>query len=162
MEKENTKDIKSKLAHRNTVYVGNLTCSGNVVTGTDGVTEVGQYLDFHPKGANAGDEDYCCRLQDTTLTPRFVDLPAEEGTLALTNQIPTYVLDKQNEHLKMVSLIGDEFDGDHWYPVSFKIDTQSVVGPCDVIIWNCLSFFLRKILCHLGQNMRMGLCYMST
>ena len=50
-----------------------------------------------------------------------------------------YVLDKNRDNRKSVSLIGEEFDENHWYPVSFTADPNSIVPPCNLIIWNSLN-----------------------
>lgn len=50
-----------------------------------------------------------------------------------------YVLDKSRDNRKSVSLIGEEFDENHWYPVSFIADPNSIVPPCNLIIWNSLN-----------------------
>lgn len=50
-----------------------------------------------------------------------------------------YVLDKNRDNRKLVSLIGEEFDENHWYPVSFTADPNSIVPPCNLIIWNSLN-----------------------
>lgn len=50
-----------------------------------------------------------------------------------------YVLDKNRDNRKSVSLIGEEFDENHWYPVSFIADPNSIVPPCNLIIWNSLN-----------------------
>lgn len=50
-----------------------------------------------------------------------------------------YVLDKNRDNRKSVSLIGEEFDENHWYPVSFTADPDSIVPPCNLIIWNSLN-----------------------
>lgn len=49
------------------------------------------------------------------------------------------VLDKNRDNRKSVSLIGEEFDENHWYPVSFTADPNSIVPPCNLIIWNSLN-----------------------
>lgn len=50
-----------------------------------------------------------------------------------------YVLNKNRDNRKSVSLIGEEFDENHWYPVSFTADPNSIVPPCNLIIWNSLN-----------------------
>lgn len=50
-----------------------------------------------------------------------------------------YVLDKNRDNRKSVSLIGEGFDENHWYPVSFTADPNSIVPPCNLIIWNSLN-----------------------
>lgn len=50
-----------------------------------------------------------------------------------------YVLSKDRDRRKMVSLVGEGFDESHWYPVSFTADPNSIVLPCNLIIWNSLN-----------------------
>lgn len=50
-----------------------------------------------------------------------------------------YVLDKNRDNRKSVSLVGEEFDENHWYPVSFIADPNGIVPPCNLIIWNSLN-----------------------
>ena len=55
--------------------------------GTDGVMEIGKYIDFH--NDNGGKYDYSTRLQTTGNYQNAISLPSGTGTLALTSQIPT-------------------------------------------------------------------------
>ena len=50
-----------------------------------------------------------------------------------------YVLSKYRDSRKSVSLVGEGFDENHWYPVSFTADPNSIVPPCNLIIWNSLN-----------------------
>lgn len=50
-----------------------------------------------------------------------------------------YVLSKYRDRRRMVSLVGEGFDESHWYPVSFTADPNSIVPPCNLIIWNSLN-----------------------
>lgn len=50
-----------------------------------------------------------------------------------------YVLSKYRDRRKSVSLVGEGFDENHWYPVSFNADPNSIVPPCNLIIWNSLN-----------------------
>ena len=50
-----------------------------------------------------------------------------------------YVLSKYRDRRKMVSLVGEGFDESHWYPVSFRADPNTIVPPCNLIIWNSLN-----------------------
>lgn len=50
-----------------------------------------------------------------------------------------YVLSKDRDRRKMVSLVGGGFDESHWYPVSFTADPNTIVPPCNLIIWNSLN-----------------------
>lgn len=49
-----------------------------------------------------------------------------------------YVLSKARGRRKSVSLVGEGFDENHWYPVSFTADPNRIVPPCNLIIWNSL------------------------
>lgn len=49
-----------------------------------------------------------------------------------------YVLSKDRDRRKSVSLVGEGFDENHWYPVSFTADPNSI-PPCNLIIWNSLN-----------------------
>lgn len=50
-----------------------------------------------------------------------------------------HVLSKDRDRRKSVSLVGEGFDENHWYPVSFTADPNSIVPPCNLIIWNSLT-----------------------
>lgn len=50
-----------------------------------------------------------------------------------------YVLSKDRNRRKSVSLVGEGFDENHWYPVSFTADPNSIVPPCNLVIWNSLN-----------------------
>lgn len=50
-----------------------------------------------------------------------------------------YVLSKYRDIRKSVSLVGEGFDENHWYPVSFTADPNSIIPPCNLIIWNSLN-----------------------
>lgn len=50
-----------------------------------------------------------------------------------------YVLSKDRDRRKSVSLVGEGFDENHWYPVSFAADPDNIVPPCNLIIWNSLN-----------------------
>ena len=49
------------------------------------------------------------------------------------------VLNKDRDNRKSVSLVGEGFDENHWYPVSFTADPNGIVPPCNLIIWNSLN-----------------------
>lgn len=49
------------------------------------------------------------------------------------------VLSKDRDRRKMVSLVGEGFDENHWYPVSFRADPNAIVPPCNLVIWNSLN-----------------------
>lgn len=50
-----------------------------------------------------------------------------------------YVLSKDRDRRKSVSLVGEGFDENHWYPVSFTANPSNIVPPCNLIIWNSLN-----------------------
>lgn len=50
-----------------------------------------------------------------------------------------YVLSKDRDRRKSVSLVGEGFDENHWYPVSFTVHPSNIVPPCNLIIWNSLN-----------------------
>lgn len=50
-----------------------------------------------------------------------------------------YVLSKDRDRRKSVSLVGEGFDESHWYPVSFTADPNTIVPPCNLVIWNSLN-----------------------
>lgn len=50
-----------------------------------------------------------------------------------------YVLSKDRDRRKSVSLVGKGFDENHWYPVSFTADPNSIVPPCNLVLWNSLN-----------------------
>lgn len=55
------------------------------------------------------------------------------------NVSSAYVLNKNRDNRKSVSLVGEGFDENHWYPVSFTADPSNIVPPCNLIIWNSLN-----------------------
>ena len=57
---------------------------------SDGVMEVGKYIDFH--NDNNGKHDFSTRLQSTGNYGNEVNLPSASGTLALTSDISNYVV----------------------------------------------------------------------
>lgn len=60
--------------------------------------------------------------------------------LIQSDNVPSaYVLDKNRDNRKSVSLVGEGFDENHWYPVSFTADPNTIVPPCNLIIWNSLN-----------------------
>lgn len=50
-----------------------------------------------------------------------------------------YVLSKDRDRRKSVSLVGEGFDESHWYPVSFTAGPNAIVPPCNLVIWNSLN-----------------------
>lgn len=62
---------------------------GHIPTiGSDGVMEVGRYIDFH--NDNNGKYDFSTRLQSTGNYGNVVNLPSASGTLALINDVNNY------------------------------------------------------------------------
>lgn len=55
---------------------------------SDGVMEVGKYIDFH--NDNSGKHDFSTRLQTTGNYGNVVNLPSASGTLALTSQASSF------------------------------------------------------------------------
>jgi hypothetical protein len=49
------------------------------------------------------------------------------------------ILDKDRANRKMVSLIGEGFDEDHWYPCDFDADPNVTTFPLHLIIHNTLN-----------------------
>lgn len=63
----------------------------------------------------------------------------DRNLFIVENVNDTYVLSKDRDRRKSVSLVGKGFDENHWYPVSFTADPNSIVPPCNLIIWNSLN-----------------------
>lgn len=63
----------------------------------------------------------------------------DRNLFIVKNVNDTYVLSKDRDRRKSVSLVGEGFDENHWYPVSFTADPNSIVPPCNLIIWNSLN-----------------------
>nr|UVN04275.1 MAG: hypothetical protein [Bacteriophage sp.] len=63
----------------------------------------------------------------------------DSNLFVIENVNDMYVLSKDRDRRKMVSLVGEGFDENHWYPVSFKADPNAIVPPCNLIIWNNLN-----------------------
>lgn len=80
-----------------------------------------------------GDQRVCRRVSviDSNDTNR--------NLFIVENVSDMYVLSKYRDRRKMVSLVGEGFDESHWYPVSFTADPNSIVPPCNLIIWNSLN-----------------------
>ena len=91
VEITNTSELK--LSGKKVFHEGNSKgpTSGNWFSGgfprvaTDGVMEVGKYIDFH--NANNGTEDYSVRLCVDANNQNVVYLPTGSGTLCLSNQV---------------------------------------------------------------------------
>lgn len=63
----------------------------------------------------------------------------DSNLFIVENVNDTYVLSKDRDRRKSVSLVGEGFDENLWYPVSFTADPNSIVPPCNLIIWNSLN-----------------------
>lgn len=63
----------------------------------------------------------------------------DSNLFVVENVNDMYVLSKDRDRRKSVSLVGEGFDENHWYPVSFTADPNSIVPPCNLIIWNSLN-----------------------
>lgn len=81
--------------------------------------------------------------QDNQRTCRRVTVIDSDNTdsnlFIVENVNDMYVLSKDRDRRKSVSLIGEGFDESHWYPVSFTADPNAIVPPCNLIIWNSLN-----------------------
>ena len=79
--------VQSDWNETNTASLAYIKNKPNVVTkSSDGVVEVGQYLDFHKNGTTS---DYSVRLVAAADSQVSINLPSSAGTLALTSQIPS-------------------------------------------------------------------------
>lgn len=63
----------------------------------------------------------------------------DSNLFIVENVSDMYVLSKDRNRRKSVSLVGEGFDENHWYPVSFTADPNRIVPPCNLIIWNSLN-----------------------
>lgn len=78
--------------------------------------------------------------QRTCRRVTVIDSDNTDGNLFIVeNANDMYVLSKDRDRRKSVSLVGEGFDENHWYPVSFIADPNSIVPPCNLIIWNSLN-----------------------
>lgn len=64
---------------------------------------------------------------------------ADSNLFIVENVNDMYVLSKDRDRRKSVSLVGEGFDENHWYPVSFTADPDNIVPPCNLTIWNSLN-----------------------
>ena len=62
----------------------------------------------------------------------------DSNLFVVENVNDLYVLSKDRNRRKSVSLVGEGFDENHWYPVSFTADPNRIVPPCNLVIWNSL------------------------
>ena len=80
-----------------------------------------------------GDQRTCRRVT-------VIDSDNTDSNLFIVENVDDmYVLSKYRDRRKSVSLVGEGFDENHWYPVSFTADPNSIVPPCNLIIWNSLN-----------------------
>lgn len=80
-----------------------------------------------------GDQRVCRRVT-------VIDSDNTDSNLFIVENVnDMYVLSKDRDRRKSVSLVGEGFDENHWYPVSFTADPNSIVPPCNLIIWNSLN-----------------------
>lgn len=80
-----------------------------------------------------GDQRTCRRVT-------VIDSDNTDSNLFIVENVnDMYVLSKYRDRRKSVSLVGEGFDENHWYPVSFTADPNSIVPPCNLIIWNSLN-----------------------
>ena len=78
--------------------------------------------------------------QRTCRRVTVIDSDNTDGNLFIVENVnDMYVLSKDRDRRKSVSLVGEGFDENHWYPVSFTADPNSIVPPCNLIIWNSLN-----------------------
>lgn len=78
--------------------------------------------------------------QRTCRRVTVVDSDNTDSSLFVVENVnDMYVLSKDRDRRKSVSLVGEGFDENHWYPVSFTADPNSIVPPCNLIIWNSLN-----------------------
>lgn len=78
--------------------------------------------------------------QRTCRRVTVVDSDNTDNNLFIVENVnDMYVLSKYRDRRKSVSLVGEGFDENHWYPVSFTADPNSIVPPCNLIIWNSLN-----------------------
>lgn len=77
------------ISHGESAYGwGNHANVGYLKVGSDGVLEVGQFIDFHKNGTTS---DYSVRLQVLSNNGNDITLPSSSGTLALTSQLDSYL-----------------------------------------------------------------------
>lgn len=78
--------------------------------------------------------------QGTCRRVTVIDSDNTDSNLFIVENVnDMYVLSKDRDRRKSVSLVGEGFDENHWYPVSFTADPNSIVPPCNLIIWNSLN-----------------------
>lgn len=78
--------------------------------------------------------------QRTCRRVTVVDSDNTDSSLFIVENVnDMYVLSKDRDRRKSVSLVGEGFDENHWYPVSFTANPSNIVPPCNLIIWNSLN-----------------------
>lgn len=78
--------------------------------------------------------------QRTCRRVTVIDSDNTDSNLFIVENVnDVYVLSKDRDRRKSVSLVGEGFDENHWYPVSFTADPNRIVPPCNLIIWNSLN-----------------------
>lgn len=78
--------------------------------------------------------------QRTCRRVTVVDSDNTDSNLFIVENVnDMHVLSKDRNRRKSVSLVGEGFDENHWYPVSFTADPNRIVPPCNLIIWNSLT-----------------------
>lgn len=78
--------------------------------------------------------------QRTCRRVTVIDSDNTDNNLFIVENVnDVYVLSKDRDRRKSVSLVGEGFDENHWYPVSFTADPNTIVPPCNLVIWNSLN-----------------------
>lgn len=78
--------------------------------------------------------------QRTCRRVTVIDSDNTDNNLFIVENVnDTHVLSKDRNRRKMVSLVGEGFDENHWYPVSFTADPNAIVPTCNLVIWNSLN-----------------------
>lgn len=95
-------------------------------------TQYELYFIYNPYISN-GNQRTCRRVT-------VIDSDNTDSNLFIVENVnDMYVLSKDRDRRKSVSLVGEGFDENHWYPVSFTANPSSIVPPCNLIIWNSLN-----------------------
>jgi hypothetical protein len=88
---------------------------------------------YYISNGNHGNQRTCRRVT-------VIDSDNTDNNLFIVENVnDMYVLSKDRDRRKMVSLVGEGFDENHWYPVSFIADPNAIVPPCNLVIWNSLN-----------------------
>lgn len=95
-------------------------------------TQYELYFIYNPYISN-GNQRTCRRVT-------VIDSDNTDSNLFIVENVnDMYVLSKDRDRRKSVSLVGEGFDENHWYPVSFTANPSNIVPPCNLIIWNSLN-----------------------